>query len=105
MTANEYLRAFKRYYKKMQLVDKQYNVQQKHKMVWVTLIQDADSIIKFLEKTPINKAMLGRQALTMDKNLEGVLDHVFPNDALLVRIKDLVISLSLFCKRKKDNKK
>lgn len=102
MTPKEYLRAFKRHYKKMQVVGNQMSAQYRSK--WIILMRNAYAIITLLEAHSISKVDIGKVTMVMDKNLGEVLDNTFPNDALLVRIRDLVVSLALYCKRKKGKK-
>jgi len=101
MKRDEYLKAFKRQYKKLMTINKTMSGHTKEAWVWATLTQNTVAIIRLLEEEPISKSMIKKVALIMEKNLTETLKNVVPDDLLLVRVKDLVISIISFCSSKK----
>jgi CMP-2-keto-3-deoxyoctulosonic acid synthetase len=103
MKRDEYLMAFKRQYKKLMTINKIMSMSERTKeaLVWAILTQNTVVIIRLLEEEPISKSMIKKVALIMENNLTEILKNVAPDGLLLVRIKDLVISIISFCSRKK----
>ena len=104
MTPPEYIRAFERYYRKL---GHESNKKRSTDvaLAWVVLIQNNWAILTILQQKKINKNILYKACVAMEDNITSILNNGVIDEALLLMLMDLVVSLRTYCKKEKKKRK